>query len=60
MVGRMGEQSLVIRAEKGKVRMLVYGKDLQLKKELVYDARKDISYEDDPKTPAEYSIHNRK
>ncbi|MEJ2475784.1 MAG: IS481 family transposase, partial [Desulfobacterales bacterium] len=50
MVGRMGGQSVVIRAEKGKVRMLVDGKDQQLKKELVYDARKDIKNEDDQST----------
>jgi transposase InsO family protein len=35
MVGRMGEQSVVIRAEKGKVRMLVEGEEQE--KELVYD-----------------------
>ena len=51
MVGRMGGQSVVIRAEKGKVRMLVDGKDQQHKKELVYDARKDIENEDDQSTP---------
>ena len=51
MVGRMGGQSVVIRAEKGKVRMLVDGKDQQLKKELVYDARKDITNEGDQNTP---------
>ncbi len=45
MVGRMGDQSVVIRAEKGKVKMLVDGKDQQLQKELVYDARKDIKDE---------------
>ena len=36
MVGRMGDQSVVIRAEKGKVKMLVDDE-----KELVYDAGKD-------------------
>jgi len=46
MVGRMGGQSVVIRAEKGKVRMLVDGQDSQPEKELVYDARKDIHDED--------------
>ena len=51
MVGRMGGQSVVIRAEKGKVRMLVDGEDQQLKKELVYDARKDITNESDQRTP---------
>jgi transposase InsO family protein len=45
MVGRMGGQSVVIRAEKGKVKMLVDGQDQQPKKELVYDARKDIKDE---------------
>jgi hypothetical protein len=45
MVGRMGGQSVVIRAEKGKVKMLVDGKDQQPEKELVYDARKDIKDE---------------
>ncbi len=45
MVGRMGGQSVVIRAEKGKVKMLVDGKDQQPQKELVYDARKDIKDE---------------
>ena len=42
MVGRMGGQSVVIRAEKGKVRMLVDGEGGASQKELVYDARKDI------------------
>jgi transposase InsO family protein len=46
MVGRMGGQSVVIRAEKGKVKMLVDGQDQQTEKELVYDARKDIKDED--------------
>jgi transposase InsO family protein len=45
MVGRMGGQSVVIRAEKGKVRMLLDGADASREKELVYDARKDIDYE---------------
>lgn len=45
MVGRMGGQSVVIRAEKGKVKMLVDGKDQQPEKELVYDMRKDIKDE---------------
>jgi len=44
MVGRMGAQSVVIRAEKGKVKMLVNGEHQD--KELVYDARKDIDDED--------------
>jgi len=42
MVGRMGGQSVVIRAEKGKVRMLLDGDNAASEKELVYDARKDI------------------
>jgi hypothetical protein len=46
MVGRMGDQSVVIRAEKGKVKMLLDGEDSSNEKELVYDARKDISHED--------------
>jgi transposase InsO family protein len=45
MVGRMGDQSVVIRAEKGKVKMLLDGQDQQAEKELVYDARKDIEDE---------------
>jgi transposase InsO family protein len=47
MVGRMGGQSVVIRAEKGKVRMLVDGESATSQKELVYDARKDIDHEHD-------------
>jgi transposase InsO family protein len=47
MVGRMGGQSVVIRAEKGKVRMLVDGEAGASQKELVYDARKDIDDEHD-------------
>jgi len=43
MVGRMGEQSVVIRAEKGQVRMLVDGEADA--KELVYDLRKEDSNE---------------
>lgn len=46
MVGRMGGQSVVIRAEKGKVKMLVDGMEQQTEKELVYDVRKDIKDED--------------
>jgi transposase InsO family protein len=45
MVGRMGGQSVVIRAEKGKVKMFVDGKEQNQQKELVYDARKDIKDE---------------
>jgi transposase InsO family protein len=47
MVGRMGGQSVVIRAEKGKVRMLLDGQSGSFQKELVYDARKDIDHEHD-------------
>jgi transposase InsO family protein len=48
MVGRMGDQSVVIRAEKGKIKMLVDGEDASHEKELVYDARKDdINHEKD-------------
>jgi len=45
MVGRMGEQSVVIRAEKGQVRMLVDGEAPKDTKELVYDLRKGDSNE---------------
>ena len=51
MVGRMGGQSVVIRAEKGKVRMLVDGQGASGQKELVYDPGKDISDEDYPAIP---------
>jgi transposase InsO family protein len=37
MVGRMGEQSVVIRAEKGKVKMLVEGEERQPHREVIYD-----------------------
>jgi transposase InsO family protein len=37
MVGRMGEQSVVIRAEKGQVKMLVDGGEPQPHQEVVYD-----------------------
>ena len=36
MVGRMGEQSVVIRAEKGKVKMLLDGEEAGKEKELIY------------------------
>jgi transposase InsO family protein len=51
MVGRMGGQSVVIRAEKGKVKMLLDGQDQEGEKELVYDARKDIKDENTRTTP---------
>ena len=50
MVGRMGGQSVVIRAEKGKVKMLV-DDTASHQKELVYDARKDINHEDKSTNP---------
>jgi transposase InsO family protein len=37
MVGRMGEQSVVIRAEKGKVKMLVEGEEQQANREVIYN-----------------------
>jgi transposase InsO family protein/transposase-like protein len=43
MVGRMGEQSVVIRAEKGQVRMLVDGEAQKDVKELVYELKKEDS-----------------
>jgi transposase InsO family protein len=41
MVGRMGEQSVVIRAEKGKVKMLVDGQEGQPGRELVYAVKEE-------------------
>jgi len=37
LVGRMGEQSVVIRAEKGKVKMLVDGEEQQANREVTYN-----------------------
>ena len=37
MVGRMGEQSVVIRAEKGQVKMLVDGEEPRPHQEVIYD-----------------------
>jgi transposase InsO family protein len=51
MVGRLGGQSVVIRAEKGKVKMLVDGADSSRGKEFVYDARKDVGYQDTSANP---------
>jgi transposase InsO family protein len=51
MVGRMGDQSVVIRAEKGKVKMLLDGQDQEPEKELVYDARKEIKNESTSTSP---------
>jgi transposase InsO family protein len=39
MVGRMGEQSVVIRAEKGQVKMLVDGEEPRPYQEVVYDLK---------------------
>jgi len=41
MVGRLGEQNVVIRAEKGKVRMMVDGEEKEKNHELVYEIEKD-------------------
>jgi hypothetical protein len=49
MVGRMGEQSVVIRAEKGQVRMLVDGEAPKDTKELVYELVKEDSNEGEAK-----------
>ena len=46
LVGRMGEQSVVIRAEKGKVRMLVDGETAEPAKELVYKVEGDHGSEE--------------
>jgi len=46
MVGRMGEQSVVIRAEKGKVRMLLDGEAPEQSKELVYKVEGDHGHEE--------------
>ena len=52
MVGRMGEQSVVIRAEKGKVKMLVDGEEHGQGKELVYDVKnEDSGHERQEKNP---------
>lgn len=48
MVGRMGGQSVVIRAEKGKVKMLVDGQDKTLGKEIVYDMKNEEENSDIP------------
>ena len=42
MVGRMGEQSVVIRAEKGKVRLLVDGREQEASQELTYQIERTI------------------
>lgn len=54
MVGRLGEQNVVIRAEKGKVRMMVDGKEKEKNHELVYEIEKDnINHENSSKTTEE-------
>jgi len=50
MVGRLGEQSVVIRAEKGKVRMMVDGKEAEEKKEMIYDIEGKTEAESDEGT----------
>jgi hypothetical protein len=47
----MGGQSVVMRAEKGKVRMLLDKEERASQKELVYDVRKDIDHEHSQSTP---------
>jgi len=46
MVGRMGDQSVVIRAEKGKVKMLLDEEEKE-EKELIYDVKNDDTEEDE-------------
>lgn len=60
MVGRMGEQNVVIRAEKGKVRMMVDGEEKEKNHELVYEIEKDnINHENRNETTEEAeSIHS--
>jgi transposase InsO family protein len=51
MVGRMGEQNVVIRAEKGKVRMMVDGEENDKEKEMVYELEKEgVGYENKEET----------
>jgi transposase InsO family protein len=50
MVGRMGEQSVVIRAEKGKVKMLVDDEETDRNEELIYDV--DKSEDEEAARPA--------
>lgn len=51
MVGRMGDQSVVIRAEKGKVKMLVDGEETGNEKELIYDVNKPNNPEEKDDRP---------
>jgi len=53
MVGRMGDQSVVIRAEKGKVKMLVDGEEPGKDKELIYDANEHKREDTDEETPTD-------
>ena len=46
MVGRMGDQSVVIRAEKGKVKMLVDGEEAGEAKEMIYHVNEQQSEEE--------------
>jgi len=46
MVGRMGDQSVVIRAEKGKVKMLVDGEESGEAKEMIYHVNEQQSEEE--------------
>ena len=46
MVGRMGDQSVVIRAEKGKVKMLVDDEETGKEKELIYDVNESNNAEE--------------
>jgi transposase InsO family protein len=48
MVGRMGDQSVVIRAEKGKVKMLVDGEESESEQELVYHVNEHKNEEQQP------------
>jgi len=50
MVGRLGEQSVVIRAEKGKIKMLVDGNENEEGKELTYDVNEE---DDSVEVPAD-------
>jgi hypothetical protein len=53
MVGRMGDQSVVIRAEKGKVKMLLDGEEPGKDKELTYHVNEHQSEEGDEETPTD-------
>jgi len=59
MVGRMGQQSVEIRAEKGKVRMLVDGEEKDCPKELVYQIEKEAQDEREDQIPAEAADETR-